>query len=191
MNVKKVKQKAFKLNRNLHRDIGYLCIGFTLIFGISGIALNHIEDWNPNYVVERSIIEIPALATSIEEEGFDDNFLSDNKITIKKRASVWSSPNEYKLFLKDNSTVTFNIKGNQAIYETIKPRLFLKRFNDLHLNNVKKWWTYVSDVYAVCLIYLALSALFMIKGKYGIKGRGGFLTALGFIIPIALILYFT
>src|SRR5690606_2336982 len=31
--------------RAVHRDIGYLAIGFTVIYAVSGIAQNHIEDW--------------------------------------------------------------------------------------------------------------------------------------------------
>ena len=41
-----------KWSRILHRDIGYFFIGTTLIYGLSGIALNHMNDWNPNYKVE-------------------------------------------------------------------------------------------------------------------------------------------
>ena len=40
-----------KWSRILHRDIGYFFIGTTLIYAISGIALNHMSDWNPNYSV--------------------------------------------------------------------------------------------------------------------------------------------
>ena len=38
-------------NRVLHRDLGYFFFGITLIYSISGIALNHIADWNPSYVI--------------------------------------------------------------------------------------------------------------------------------------------
>ena len=41
-----------KWSRILHRDIGFFFIGTTLIYAISGIALNHLSDWNPNYSVE-------------------------------------------------------------------------------------------------------------------------------------------
>ena len=40
-----------KWSRILHRDIGYFFIGTSIIYGISGIALNHLSDWNPNYSV--------------------------------------------------------------------------------------------------------------------------------------------
>ncbi len=41
-----------KLNRITHRDIGYLIAGLTIIYAVSGIALNHKHDWNPNYIIE-------------------------------------------------------------------------------------------------------------------------------------------
>ena len=45
-------KKLRKWSRILHRDIGYFFIGTTIIYGLSGIALNHMNDWNPNYKVE-------------------------------------------------------------------------------------------------------------------------------------------
>ena len=42
-----------KWNNILHRDIGYLCVGLTIIFAVSGIAVNHVENWNPNYKIEK------------------------------------------------------------------------------------------------------------------------------------------
>ena len=37
--------------RILHRDIGFFFIGTSIIYGISGIAMNHVKDWNPSYYV--------------------------------------------------------------------------------------------------------------------------------------------
>jgi uncharacterized protein len=34
-----------KLNRPIHRDIGYLITGLIIIYTLSGIALNHKYDW--------------------------------------------------------------------------------------------------------------------------------------------------
>ncbi len=35
--------------RALHRDAGYLAVGLTFIYAVSGLAINHIKDWDPNY----------------------------------------------------------------------------------------------------------------------------------------------
>ena len=42
-----------KWNNILHRDLGYLCVGLTLVYVVSGVAVNHVADWNPNYSIEQ------------------------------------------------------------------------------------------------------------------------------------------
>jgi hypothetical protein len=56
--------------------------------------------------------------------------------------------------------------------------------NWLHLNRGKKAWTYFADSYAVGLLFLATSGLFMIAGKRGLFGRGIFFVAAGVAIPV-------
>src|SRR5262245_65253752 len=49
--------------RAIHRDIGYLAVGFTVIYALSGIAMNHIDDWDPNFhatEISRTIAPISA-----------------------------------------------------------------------------------------------------------------------------------
>ncbi len=47
-----VRKKTFnKWNRIVHRDLGFFFFGVIIIYAVSGIALNHLEDWNPNYIV--------------------------------------------------------------------------------------------------------------------------------------------
>ena len=40
-------------NNIIHRDLGYLCFGLTIIYVISGVAVNHIHDWNHTYKIEK------------------------------------------------------------------------------------------------------------------------------------------
>jgi hypothetical protein len=37
-----------KLFRALHRDIGYVAVSLTLAYALSGLAVNHIDDWRPS-----------------------------------------------------------------------------------------------------------------------------------------------
>jgi hypothetical protein len=46
-----------------------------------------------------------------------------------------------------------------------------------------------SDIFAGALIFFTITALFIVKGKKGIRGRGGIYAALGIIIPL-LFLFF-
>ena len=60
-----------KINRILHRDLGYFFFGMTIIYALSGIALNHIDDWNPSYIIETDQIELeelPADASGIDQQ---------------------------------------------------------------------------------------------------------------------------
>jgi hypothetical protein len=42
----------------------------------------------------------------------------------------------------------------------------------------------MADLYAVALLALAVTGLFMLKGKKGITGRGAWLTTFGVLIPV-------
>jgi hypothetical protein len=67
---------------------------------------------------------------------------------------------------------------------------FSERNITIGLNHAKKVWTYFSDLYAVALLFLAVSGLFVLKGKNGLAGRGKWLTAIGVIIPIVFLLIY-
>ena len=176
----KSKFSWFQLNRALHRDVGFFCVGLTLIYAISGIALNHIEDWNPNYAI--SVREVPAsLPAEGEEQSFIGTFLEEQEIDRRLKSFYWAAPNEFKVFLKE-VVITFN--GHRAQIEETVPRALLFEMNFLHLNTAKKGWTYFADFYAFLLIFLSLSALFMVKGKKGALGRGGIYLVLGIITPL-------
>lgn len=43
--------KIRKLLRILHRDFGYFIVGMTIVYGLSGIYLNHRHDFNPDYKI--------------------------------------------------------------------------------------------------------------------------------------------
>ena len=52
----------------LHRDVGYLAVGLTLAYGISGIAVNHRADWNPSYRKTTEFVAIaPIIGDSVPE----------------------------------------------------------------------------------------------------------------------------
>ncbi len=178
----------YKLNRSLHRDIGYLTVGFTLIFSISGIAVNHIQDWNPNYAISRTERIIPPSDAGTQEELLE-HVVRHVSLSGPIKSSFRSSPDELKVFL-DGRTLLYNRRTGVVAEEKISERLLLFDMNYLHLNHAKKIWTWVSDLFAVFLIFLSLSGLFILKGKQGIKGRGAVLTMIGVAIPMLFILLY-
>jgi hypothetical protein len=85
---------------------------------------------------------------------------------------------------------TFHIDTTSGVVheEGQAARPLLRIANWLHLNRGKKAWTYVADFYAVFLLFLAISGLFMIPGKKGLLGRGAIVLLLGAAVPIAYVL---
>ena len=83
-----------------------------------------------------------------------------------------------------------DLSTGDVVLESVRNRRILREVNFLHLNHPKKLWTYLADLYAVCLAILAITGLFVLKGRNGITGRGAWLTGIGVVVPIVfLVLY--
>ena len=91
----------------------------------------------------------------------------------------------------NNGTATVNLNEQTALIENSIRRPILYQLNMMHRNRPKAWWTWFSDIFAVGLIAITLTGLFLIKGKNGITRRGAVLVAAGLILPIlAMIIFF-
>lgn len=180
-----------KWNFVLHRDIGYLCIGLTLLYAISGVAVNHItHSFNPSY----KIVHISATITPVADEipvnmDLVDDILKQLGETGKFKNVFRPSPDSLQIFVEGN-TITADLRTGKVEQEKVKERPFLFEVNYLHLNKPKKSWTWIADIYAIALGYLAISGMLMMFKKKGVQKRGLWLTIAGFVIPIvALMIY--
>jgi len=167
--------------RAIHRDFGYLAIGFTVIYAISGIAQNHIEDWGDvSYKATERTLTIPAIPAATPDIVAVKTVADAVALGVPtghKRAG-----DEIHLEYADNTKVT--AIGTEVTIQTRSRRAFIGLANWLHTAKHKKAWKYISDTFAVLLLYLACSGIFMIKGKLGLKWRGTILIGTGFAVPI-------
>jgi uncharacterized protein len=177
-----------KWNRAVHRDFGYLFLGMTLIYALSGIAINHMKDWNPNYVVttEDIQVDIPAV--------------KPDKQTVKRMLEPFEEDGNYRnhyfpnedylrIFIKDG-TVSIDLTTGEGLIEKTRPRPLFREMNYLHYNPIK-YWTYFSDLFSGALILLGISGILIPRGDKGITRRGLWLTLLGILIPaVYLFIYF-
>lgn len=182
------KIKWRKWNRAIHRDLGYFFFAMSVIYGISGIAINHIDDWNPNYDITRKSIELghpvdPAIKKQEVIALLDKYDEADN---YKKH--FMANTETLKVFL-DGGSALINVNTGYGQIEKISRRPILHAMNFLHYNP-KKWWTLFADAYAIGLVILAVTGLFILRGKNGITRRGAWLTAAGIIIPIIFLLLY-
>ncbi len=170
----------------VHRDVGYFFAGLTVLYAISGVAVNHIEDWNPNYTVthtERSIGDLG----KIPDDGIAAEVLGRLGIKEKPKAAVRMSEKEYRIFLEDR-TLHVATPSGQIIDELVSRRAGFFHVNYLHLNHAKGLWTWFADIYAVGLLILAMTGIFIITGKKGLGGRGRRLLIAGTAIPLIFLL---
>jgi hypothetical protein len=177
-----------KWNYQLHRDIGYLCIGLTLIYAISGIAVNHISNsFNPSYTIEKTAGLVPPLEAG-QEPGMDyvRKVLSATGETAVFKNAALTSPGNLRIFVEGN-TLDVELASGKVSMERIDRRPLLYEVNFLHLNKGKGVWTLFADLYAVALILLALTGLLMIRGRK--KLRGLLLSGAGFLLPVVYLLF--
>lgn len=176
-----------RLNNVLHRDIGYLAVGLTVVYAVSGLAVNHVRDWNPSYRVARTTFTIPPI-TATEKEVIVREALQNLKLEAEPRNAFRPDPATLRLFFKEG-TYSIDLPTGTVILEEARPRPVLYEMNQLHLNTPKRLWTVVADVYAVALLVLAITGMFVLKGSTGITGRGAWLTGIGVLLPVAYWIY--
>jgi uncharacterized protein len=168
--------------RAVHRDVGYLAVGLTLVYALSGLAVNHISDWDPNFKsyehTSRVALPLPADDTAASRQ-----VLAALHISETPRDVYRASPTQLEIAF-DKRTVHVDSGSGRVVDEGQEPRFFLRAANWLHLNRGKKAWRWFADSYAVFLLYLALSGLFMLPGKRGIRGRGALFLLAGIALPL-------
>jgi hypothetical protein len=172
-----------RLNRITHRDLGYLITGMTIIYAISGIALNHKHDWNPNYIIDNRTF---ATEAGIARESLSDEtaqeILKDIGGDFKYKTYYYPAGNVLTIFVEGGS-VRINTSTGRGEVEKISKRPLFYQVNFLHYNP-GVWWKYFSDIFCLALILVTITGLFIIKGKNGITRRGAILTAIGIILPL-------
>jgi len=169
-------------NSALHRDLGYLCVALTLVYAVSGIALNHIHDWNPSYGVVR------------EERRFEPVPVSDRDAMVAQlverlglpgppKDAFRPRPETVEMFY-DGWSVEADAAAGKAIVERVRERFLLFDANRLHLNRPRGLWTWIADLYAALLVLLAVTGMFVLKGRTGLAGRGKWLVLAGAAVPV-------
>lgn len=201
--------KLRRINRAVHRDLGYFFFGMAIIYGISGIALNHRHQWNPNYIITQqeyqlrlpganapSEPEMPAGSEEASGTGSGAGITDPKELSLffleqigeegNYRTQLTAGPEGLRIFIEGGS-VTVNLGSGTARLEKIRRRPVFHEVNFLHYNTPRKLWTWFSDMFAGGLIVLAITGLFVLKGKNGITRRGAWITSVGILIPLVLL----
>ena len=180
-----------KWNKIIHRDLGYFLVGLTVIYAVSGFATNHLREWDSNFIVDKKIVRLENVSPEIAvDRAFVDDILKQTGETENYKSHFRAAPNHLQIFVK-GGMIHVDMTIGQAVIERKRNRPVLGEFNFLHLNHAGRIWTWIADFYAVGLFLLAITGLFVLKGKKGLKGRGKWFTLAGILVPlIFLLIYF-
>lgn len=169
-------------SRNTHRDIAYFYVGLIIAFSFSGIFLNHRRTLNPRrYTYNTKEIQIKPLTKTEVNDSFIQNFTAEFQINDDLRR-FQATENELSISYTTND-VKIDMatgKGSIVTYRTIP---LLGQMTQLH-QDTSNWWIYYSDLFGVGMITLAITGMFIEKGKNSFRKRGLKLALIGIIFPL-------
>lgn len=177
-----------RINSSLHRDVGYFLSGLILVYCLSGIALNHVGDWNPDFIIHKRNFTLERSYTADEITGEQIALFTALVGEAPPKLHDFPTPNRVKLYY-DNATLLVDLVGKTGAYERVQRRPLFYQTNVLHRNSLKGW-KWASDIFGGLLIFLTLSGWFILRGRNGLGGRGKWFIAAGMVPPIAAILIF-
>ena len=181
-------KKLRRWNVAWHRDLGYFFSSLIIIYCISGLALNHVNDWDPDFIIHKQEIKLtstysrsqvtPAVISSMSQQAGEPDY----------KVYDFPTDNQVKIYY-DNATLHVNLESGIGKYERVVKRHVFYESNVLHRNSLTGW-KWVSDIFAIMLIIISVTGLFILKGKYGFKRRGVWIVSAGLLLPIAAVLIF-
>lgn len=177
-----------RLNIATHRDLGYFFSSLVIVYSLSGIALNHVNDWNPDFIIEKKTVQVNERYTV--KDLTQEIVTSLGKLVGEEKFKVYDTPTPERVKIYyDNASLLIDFTESVGVYEKVSRRPIFFQSNLLHRNSLKGW-KWASDIFALMLIVISLTGLFILKGKNGLSGRGKWLIAAGGLPPlIALIIY--
>jgi len=177
-----------RLNTTLHRDLGYFLSGLIFVYCLSGIALNHVNDWNPDFVIQKRTITLDRVYTADEINA--DRLKRFSALVGEDQPNLhdFPTPERVKLYY-DNASLLVDLSTRTGTYESVRRRPLFYQTNVLHRNSLKGW-KWVSDIFGALLILLVISGWFILKGRNGVLGRGKWFIAAGILPPVVAVILF-
>ncbi|MCB0667493.1 MAG: PepSY-associated TM helix domain-containing protein [Saprospiraceae bacterium] len=169
--------------RNTHRDLAYFYLGLIISFSLSGIFLNHRRAWHPMRY-EYASKEI-TLSPLVKADQVDDDFL-------KKFSEDFELTDRLQRYAMDENIlrITYADHNVEVDLETGKGKIgefrqtpLLGQMTELHVTT-NNWWIYYSDIFGIGMLTIAITGMFVNKGKFSFKKRGWKLAVLGILFPL-------
>jgi len=169
-------------NRLIHRDLAYFFLGLIIAFSASGILLNHRVDIDPQeYTVQTNTIQfdLPQDKLLITDDFFR------TALTAKEINEEYQQfrirNNQIRIYL-DDAFVTIDANTGIGEIDYVRTIPVLGQMTILH-KSTSKWWIWFSDIFGIAMLIIAITGMFISKGKYSFKKRGWVLALIGLAFP--------
>lgn len=170
----KPKRSVQKIIRQLHRDIGFLTVGITIVFSISGIVLIYRD--TDVFRIEREYEQQlkPQLDKSELRDVLDIRHIRFQEETDK--------------------TITFeqgiyNKESGIAQYKLLEYPYIIGKLNFMHKAISREIMHWFATVYGILLLFLAISSFWMYKPNTRLFRRGIILSSIGIVLAIFLFMF--
>lgn len=163
--------------RILHRDIGFLMIGLTLVFSLSGILLVYRQT---------DLLKSDTVVTRTEASGLAAEDLAR---TLRLRKIKVDSDDGHDLMFSSDSVRggKYDRESGAVTYTEKQLPSLLNTLNSLHKTGSSNPIHWISVVYGVLLTFLAVSSLWMFKPSTRHFRRGLTLATIGLAAASALV----
>ncbi|HLO60665.1 MAG TPA: hypothetical protein VK179_18080 [Bacteroidales bacterium] len=163
------KTNLHRIMRNLHRDIGYLILGFVVIFSLSGIVLVYR---NTGFMKHKVTVERNLKSNLTNEELGRELRMRDFKVEREEGTKI----------IFDNGS--YDSKTGLAIYEAEELVFPFERLTKLHKKNGNDGAHWFTAAFGILLFFMAVSSFWMFKAGTKNFKRGLILAGIGIVIAI-------
>lgn len=167
-------KSIYRWMRVLHREIGFFVIGLTIIYCISGIILTYRDT---GFLKSETEIE-KSLSPGLSSEQLLKN-IGDKKLKV-------TGENETEIYFTNG---TYSIETGVASYVKNEIPAILKALNMLHIAPSQNPKHFFTIVYAMALLFLAVSSFWMYRPSSRFFKRGIITSILGAFAAFMLVAF--
>jgi hypothetical protein len=163
-----------RLMRSLHRDLGFLTVGFAIVYALSGILLTYRDtDFLKQEVIVEKIVE-PNL--SAEELG---------RLMHLRNMKVLAVEGDVVQYREG----TYNKATGEIIFTSKVLPEVLQKFTSLHKSSSQQAGQWLNLVFGSILLFLAVSSYWMFKKNTSQLRRGIYISAGGFLVILIVLIF--
>lgn len=162
--------------RTLHRDVGFLLIGLTVIYCLSGLLLIYRDT---GFLKSEQRVE-KTIETGLALESL-------SRIT-HSRLELVSDDGKEIVFKSKTVSGLYEPNTGKISYTAVKLPPVLEKLNALHKTSARSANHWFAVAYAGMLLFMALSSFWMYKPESKIYKRGLTISAAGAVVAVAVLI---